>query len=66
MRSLVDDFAQTYEQPSEVVKWFYSEPQRLAEFEGLALETNVVRWVLENAKVEDKAVTFDQLMGKAA
>jgi trigger factor len=66
VRSLVDDFAQTYEQPSEVVKWFYSEPQRLAEFEGLALESNVVKWVLENAKVEDKAVTFDELMGKAA
>lgn len=66
VRSLVDDFAQTYEQPSEVVKWFYSEPKRLAEFEGLALESNVVNWVLENAKVEDKAVTFDELMGKAA
>jgi len=66
VRSLVDDFAQTYEQPSEVVKWFYSEPQRLAEFEGLALESNVVKWVLEKAKVEDKAVTFDELMGKAA
>jgi trigger factor len=66
VRSLVDDFAQTYEQPSEVVKWFYSEPQRLAEFEGLALESNVVKWVLENAKVEDKAVTFDELMGKTA
>jgi len=66
VRSLVDDFAQTYEQPSEVVKWFYSEPQRLAEFEGLALESNVVKWVLENAKVEDKAVSFDELMGKPA
>jgi len=66
VRSLVDDFAQTYEQPSEVVKWFYSEPQRLAEFEGLALESNVVKWVLENAKVADKVVTFEELMGKAA
>ena len=63
VRSLVDDFAQSYEQPSEVVKYFYSEPQRLAEFEGLALESNVVKWVLERAKVEDKAVTFDELMG---
>ena len=63
VRSLVDDFAQTYEQPSEVVKYFYSEPQRLAEFEGLALESNVVKWVLERAKVEDKAVSFDELMG---
>lgn len=66
VRSLVDDFAQTYEQPSEVVKWFYSEAKRLAEFEGLALESNVVKWVLGNARVEDKAVTFDELMGKAA
>ena len=66
MRSLVDDFAQTYEQPSEVVKWFYSEAKRLAEFEGLALESNVVKWVLGNAKVEDRAVTFNELMGKAA
>ncbi len=66
VRSLVDDFAQTYEEPSEVVKWFYSEAKRLAEFEGLALESNVVKWVLGNAKVEDKAVTFDELMGKAA
>ena len=66
VRSLVNDFAQTYEQPSEVVKWFYSEAKRLAEFEGLALESNVVNWVLGNAKVEDKAVTFEELMGKAA
>ena len=66
VRSLVNDFAQTYEQPSEVVKWFYSEAKRLAEFEGLALESNVVNWVLGNAKVEDKAVSFDQLMGKPA
>jgi trigger factor len=66
VRSLVDDYSQTYEQPSEVVKWFYSEAKRLAEFEGLALESNIVKWVLGNAKVEDKAVTFDELMGKAA
>jgi len=66
VRSMVDDFSQTYEQPSEVVKWFYSEPQRLAEFEGMALEANVVKWVLDNAKVEEKAVSFDELMGKTA
>jgi trigger factor len=66
VRTMVDDFSQTYEQPAEVVKWFYSEPKRLAEFEGMALEANVVKWVLENAKVEDKSVTFDELMGKAA
>ena len=45
VRALVTEHAQTYEQPFEVVKWVYSDPQRLSEFEGLAVEANVVRWV---------------------
>lgn len=65
IRALVDDYAQTYEQPNEVVKWVYSQPERLNEFEGLAVEANVIKWVLENVKVENKAITFDELMGKA-
>jgi len=66
VRARIDEFAQTYEHPLEVVTWFYSEPQRLAEFEGLAIEANVVKWILEHAKVENKAVTFDELMGGKA
>ena len=66
IKALVDDYAQTYEQPGEVVRWIYSEPQRLAEFEGMAIESNVVTWVLGKAKVEDKTVAFDELMGRAA
>ena len=66
VRALVTEQAQTYEQPFEVVRWVYSEPQRLSEFEGLAVESNVVSWVLGRAKVEDKAISFDELMGAAA
>ncbi|OFZ97732.1 MAG: trigger factor [Betaproteobacteria bacterium RIFCSPLOWO2_02_FULL_62_17] len=66
IRTLVEDYAQTYEQPGEMVRWLYSERQRLAEFEGLAIESNVVAWVLQNAKVEEKAVSFDEFMNKAA
>ena len=65
VRSLVTEHAQTYEQPFEVVKWVYSDPQRLSEFEGLAVEANVVNWVLERAKVEDQAIGFEALMGAA-
>jgi trigger factor len=65
VRALVEEHAQSYEQPAEVVKWLYSEPQRLSEFEGLAVESNVVDWVLGHAKVEDKAISFDELMGGA-
>ncbi len=63
VRALVEEQAESYEQPSEVVKWFYSQPERLAEFEGLAVEQNVLDWVLAQAKVEDATVEFDELMG---
>jgi len=63
VRALIEQEAQSYENPAEVVKWFYMQPQRLSEMEGLALEGNVVNWVLAKAKVVDKAVPFDELMG---
>ena len=66
VRALVEQEAQSYESPAEVVKWFYMQPQRLSEMEALALETNVVRWVLTKAKVLDKPVTFDELMGASS
>jgi len=66
IRKLIEEQAQSYESPAEVVKWFYMQPQRLNEMEGLALEDNVVTWVLSKAKVVDKAIPFDELMGSAS
>ena len=66
VRKLVEEHAESYEQPSEVVKWFYTQPERLAEFDGAAVEANVVDWVLKQARVVDKPVAFDELMGRAA
>jgi len=62
VRALVEQEAASYESPAEVVKWFYMQPQRLQEMEGVALEANVVKWVLSKAKVVDKAIPFDELM----
>jgi trigger factor len=66
VRAFVEQEAQTYESPAEVVKWFYMQPQRLSEMEGVALEANVVKWVLGRAKVAEKPISFDELMGGAA
>ena len=63
VRAVVEAEAATYESPAEVVKWFYMQPQRLSEMEGVALEANVVKWVLSKAKVVDKPTAFDELMG---
>lgn len=66
VRAVVDEFAATFEDPQEVVRWYYSQPQRLQEAESLATENNVVDWVLSVAKVTEKAVDFDELMGSGA
>jgi trigger factor len=63
VRAVVEEQAQSYERPAEVVKWFYQSPERLREIESAVMEDNVVAWVLEAAKTEDKAVAFDELMG---
>jgi len=64
VRAMVEESAQSYEHPEEVVRWYYAQPQRLGEVEGIAIENNVVEWVLGKAKVTDKAAVFDELMGQ--
>jgi trigger factor len=66
IRTLVEDFAQSYEDPAEVIDWYYSQPQRLAQAEALVIEDNVVAWVLANAQTVSQAVSFDELMSNAA
>ena len=64
VRAMVEETAQSYEQPEEIIRWYYAQPQRLGEVEGVAIENNVVEWVLGKAKVTDKAAVFDELMGQ--
>jgi trigger factor len=65
IRSVVEEFAKSYEKPEEVVRWYYQQPERLREVESIVLEDNVVQWVLGQARVEDATVEFDELMGNA-
>jgi trigger factor len=64
VRAMVEENAQSYEHPEEVIRWYYAQPQRLGEVEGLVIESNVVEWVLGKAKVTDKPAVFDELMGQ--
>ncbi|MBL8450505.1 MAG: trigger factor [Dechloromonas sp.] len=64
VKALVEETAQSYEHPEEVVRWYYAQPQRLGDVEGVAIENNVVAWVLSKAKVADKSVAFDDLMAQ--
>jgi trigger factor len=63
IRKLVEEMAQSYERPQEVINWYLSDRKRLGELENVALEDNVTNWVLERAKVVETPVAFDELMG---
>ena len=65
IKAVVQEYAQSYEKPEEVVRWYYQQPERLREVESIVLEDNVVQWTLSKAKVEPKPTAFDDLMGNA-
>ncbi|MDD2811047.1 trigger factor [Rhodoferax sp.] len=64
IKAHVQELAASYEKPSEVERWYFSDQNRLAEVEGVVLENNVTNFVLAKAKVTEKAVTFDELMAQ--
>ncbi len=64
VKALLLEQAQSYEKPEQVVAWYYQDTKRLNEFEAIALEQNVVDYVLKNAKVTDKPVAFADLIGQ--
>lgn len=62
LRKTIENIAASYEHPEEVVKYYYSDKERLSEIENLALEDEAIDWVVTQASVTDKKVTFNELM----
>ena len=65
VREAVEDLASTYENPKEVVDFYYGSKEHLASVEALALEGQVVDWVLTQVQVEDEPLGFQELMNPA-
>ncbi|MDD2701871.1 MAG: trigger factor [Sideroxydans sp.] len=63
VEALIEEYAQSFEHPDEVRKWYRAEPARMQEIENLALEDNVVAWVMAGAKVADQEIKLNELMG---
>lgn len=64
VRGMIEEMAASYEQPEEFIRWYYTQPQRMGDVEGIVLENNVVAWALGKAKVTEKAAVFDELMSQ--
>ena len=65
IKAHIEELASSYEKPADVVKWYYSDMSRLGEVEAIVIENNVTDFILSKAKVTDKAVSFDELMGQS-
>ena len=64
IKAHVDELAASYEKPAEVVRWYFSDKRRLAEVEAIVIENNVTEFILGQAKVLEKPIAFDDLMGQ--
>jgi trigger factor len=58
----IEEMSQSYEKPAEVVRYYLSDRQRMAEVEAVVIENNVTEHVLSKVKVVDKVLPFDELM----
>ena len=63
VRKVIEEHAESFEQPAEMVRWFYGQPERMAEVEAVVMEDNVVEWSLGRMRVEERPTAFDELMG---
>ncbi|HEY0878514.1 MAG TPA: trigger factor [Zeimonas sp.] len=63
IRKQIEEFAQAYENPGEVIRHYFGDRNRLAEVEAIVVEQNVVDWALEKAKATTRTLDFDELMG---
>ena len=66
VKAVISEAAESYEDPQEVIDWYFADRSRLAGATNLAVEANVVDFVLGKAKVTEKKLGFDEVMGAAA
>lgn len=63
VKAMIEDYAQSFDDSEQVIRWYAAEPKRMMEVENLVLEENVVNWALGQAKTTDKKAEFNELMG---
>ena len=62
LQAHIEELSQSYEKPSDVMRWYLSDRQRMAEVEAVVIENNVTNHVLGLVKINNKALPFDELM----
>ncbi len=64
VRETVEELAQSYEESTQIVKWYYEDPARLQDIEQMVLENEVVDSIVAKATVTDEHVSFEAAMNR--
>ena len=62
VRKLIEEMAESYEKPEEVIKWYYSDKEQLANIEAMALEEAVIDLILDSAKISESNVSYEEAL----
>ena len=66
VREAIEEMASTYQEPEEVINYYYSNEQQLSQIQNVVLEEQIVNFVLESAKVTEKTVSYDDAVKREA
>ena len=62
LQAHIEELSQSYERPTDVMRWYLGDRQRMAEVEAVVIENNVAQHILSQVKLSDKVLAFDELM----
>ena len=66
VKSIIESMATAYEDPSEVVDYYFKNEHLLNNIRNLAVEEQAVDLIMSKAQVTEKALSFDEVINKAA
>lgn len=65
VRAEIEEIASTYQEPEEVVNWYYANQEQLAGVEAKVTEDMVVEKVLAAAQVNEEPCSYQEAIGRA-
>lgn len=65
VREMIEEMASAYQEPEQVIAWYYKNDQQLNEVRSVVLEEQVVDTVLQKATVTDKSVSYEEAVKPA-
>lgn len=65
VREAIEELASTYQDPEEVVNWYYSSQEQLASVESRVLEDQMVEKLLERANIIEKPCSYQEALAQA-